>query len=132
MAAARALCGAGVGMQVHTVGFDVGDDSAAVQQLKAVAEAGCGQFVSATNADDLRQALRTAGLLAFTVTDPETGETWSGAVGSESIELPAGTYRVTVKSHPPVDVGNLQITGGTTTRVQLIKTEEGFLRGDIQ
>lgn len=130
--AARALCEAGLGMQVHTVGFDVGNDSAAVEQLEAVAEAGCGQFVAASNADDLRHALRTAGQLTFTVMHPETGETWSGAVGSESLDLPAGTYRVTVQSHPPVEVGSVQITGGTTTKVQLIRSEEGILRGDIQ
>ena len=119
-------------MQVHTVGFDVGTDSAAVEQLEAVAEAGCGQFVAAANAHDLRHALRTAGQLTFTVTDPDTGETWSGTVGSESMELPAGTYRVTVQSHPPVEVDSLQISGGTTTRVQLIKSEEGILRGDVK
>jgi hypothetical protein len=115
-------------MQVHTVAFDVANEPEAVEQLKAVAAAGCGQFFAADSAIELRQALHSAGQMTFTVTDPATGESWTGSVGSESLLLPSGTYRLTIEAHPPVDLGVIEINSGSKTTVPLARKPEGFRR----
>jgi hypothetical protein len=126
VAAAQALCAAGVGIRVHTVAFDVGSDPEVVEQLKRVAAEGCGQFFEAADAIELQDSLRTAGQMTFTATHPGSGESWTGSVGSEPIHLTSGTYRLTVQTHPAVDLGVVEITEGSTTTVRLIRTPNGI------
>jgi hypothetical protein len=130
VAAAHALCAAGVDIQVHTVAFDVGSETEAVEQLKQVAAAGCGQFFLAEGAIELRQALGSAGQMTFTLTDLDTGETWTESVGSAPLRLTGGTYRLTVQAQSPVDLGTVEITPGSTTTVLLARTPEGVRRSD--
>ncbi|MDX1642988.1 MAG: VWA domain-containing protein [Thermoanaerobaculia bacterium] len=126
VSAARALCEAGVGMRVHTVGFDVGGAPEAVEQLRAVAEAGCGRFVSAGSADELRSALRTAGSTSFTVTDSASGERWTGTVGGARLEVAAGTYRLRIDGDPPTDLGEVRVEAGEKVTLWLERGPEGL------
>jgi len=57
-AVAKALCEQGIAMRVDVVGFDL--DAKSRDQLKAVAEAGCGQYFDAKNASGLLEQLQLA------------------------------------------------------------------------
>lgn len=70
-AAARALNASDVRVVVNVIGFDV--DAQAERQLRAVAEAGGGQYVGARGADELRRALSERLGAAVTRFNCETG-----------------------------------------------------------
>ena len=57
-AVAKALCEQGIAPRVDVVGFDL--DAKSRDQLKAVAEAGCGQYFDAHNASGLLEQLQLA------------------------------------------------------------------------
>lgn len=128
VAAAEKLCAAGVGIKVHTVGFDIDGEPEAVAQLKAVAEAGCGRFVSAADAGELQQALQKTTRPTFTLSASASGETRTGAIGAEAIVVPAGTYRLTIEDAGPLDLGEIEIAPGARKKVELVRTAEGFRR----
>lgn len=100
-AAARALQ-AGHPTPVHVIGFGLsGDGGADRAELRAIAAASGGRFLTASSADELREALAAAAGTPFAVRNDQRVVA-KGTIGSEQpIRLPAGDYTVRLESEPP-------------------------------
>jgi len=103
-AAARELR-AQADIPVHVIGFGLGSDADAdLASLRAIAEASGGRFLTAGNADELREALRsTAGTSYRGSRDGATIAT--GTLGIRDVfRLPQDDYVVAFDSKPPYEV----------------------------
>ncbi len=67
--AAKQLIAAGYDLRIDVVGFRLGEDNAARDQLIAIAEATGGVYFDAENSDELRRALSLVAPFAYTVYD---------------------------------------------------------------
>ncbi|HQF03830.1 MAG TPA: VWA domain-containing protein [Phycicoccus sp.] len=118
------LIGAGIDLQIDTVGFAVGDK--ARQQLQCIADAGHGTYYDAANADQIAASLRklsTRAVREFAINGKPIDGTPAEA-GAPTLEaglwvdtlttgakkhyvlkrsIPGSTMRVTVSARPPVD-----------------------------
>lgn len=94
---ARALCAMGIDMETHIIGFDLEAKTAA--QMKKAAEAGCGQYLDAQNADELVDALNEVVAAAQDKIDPTWLRTIHPVMGGKTpetaVELSPGTYTLT-------------------------------------
>ncbi len=92
-------------IMVHVVGFGLGnaaDEDAA--SLQAVADASGGRYVTASSAEQLKEALALTVATSFRVIKGST-EIANGSLGSdEPLFLPGGDYRVQIDSSPPQEV----------------------------
>ncbi len=104
VAAARNLQKTG-SIPVHVIGFGLGSDGdAASASLEAIASASGGRYLTASSADELREALTVTVGTPFSVR-ADGAEVARGSLGShEAIHLPAGAYSVRLESAPPREV----------------------------
>ncbi len=90
------------GIMVHVIGFGLGsavDEDAT--SLRAIADASGGRYVTASSAEELKEALASTVGTAYRVFKGDT-EVASGSLGSnEPLLLPGGDYRVEFDSSPP-------------------------------
>jgi len=100
VAAARALRESS-GTPVHVIGFGLdGADESDLAGLRAIAEASGGRFLTARNAEELREAIGAAVGTTFRVSRAGTTVA-SGTLGAdEVVRLPAGEYVVELDSTP--------------------------------
>jgi Mg-chelatase subunit ChlD len=115
---AEALLAAGYDLRINVVGFDIGRDSKARDQLMQIAQATGGAFLEASNREELRRALSLSAPFSYSVFDKDGTLVYSGRLGeATSQQLPAGVYRVVVNTQPATVVENVVVTGGQTTIV---------------
>jgi hypothetical protein len=115
---AEGLLAAGYDLRINVVGFDIGRDSEARDQLMQIAQATGGAFLEASNREELRRALSLSAPFSYSVFDKNETLVYSGRLGeATSPQLPAGVYRVVVNSQPATVVENVVVTGGQTTIV---------------
>ena len=86
-AAMRVLEEASIDLTAHVVGFDVGSDAVALEQMQCIADETGGQFLTADNAEELGAALQTVAAEPEPITIPMT---FTAVVGDEKrlIESP--------------------------------------------
>jgi hypothetical protein len=98
--------GAGIGVTIHVVGFDIAG-TPAERQLKEIARIGNGRFYEARNASDLSKALKAlVPALGFEVVGADEKVVAKGSLDGEPVEVPAGRWRVRLVGVPsePVEV----------------------------
>jgi hypothetical protein len=118
--AAEDLLAAGYDLRINVVGFDIGQDSKARDQLMQIAEATGGVFLEASNREELRRALSLSAPFSYSVYDSSGALVYSGRLGeATSPQLPAGSYRVVVNTQPVTVVENVVVLGGQTTIVPI-------------
>jgi hypothetical protein len=118
--AAESLLAAGYDLRINVVGFDIGQDSRARDQLMQIAEATGGVFLAASNREELRRALSLSAPFSYSVFDSSGALVYSGRLGEATgPELPAGVYRVVVDTQPVTVVENVVVLGGKTTIVPI-------------
>jgi Mg-chelatase subunit ChlD len=125
VAAARRLQEGGR-LPIHVIGFGLGrraDEDE--EQLRGIAEASGGRFVTAANAEELREAL------AITVGTPFRvfrEEDWvaSGTLGADDrILLPPGEYAVRLETTPPIEAP-VTVASEETRTLTVVKERERF------
>lgn len=102
-------------VRVNIVGFAI-DDAALESTFQSWAAIGGGQYFSATDRDELANALTRAVTGPFTVADPETGDTIASGRPGELLTLPVGTY--TIRWGMDLET-TATITSGDVTHVTL-------------
>ena len=118
--AAEDLLAAGYDLRINVVGFDIGQDSKARDQLMEIAQATGGVFLEASNREELRRALSLSAPFSYSVYDSSGALVYSGRLGeATSPQLPAGSYRVVVNTQPATVVENVVVLGGQTTIVPI-------------
>jgi len=116
--AAEDLADARYPLSAYVIGFDVGGDLAARDQLIRIAEILGGTYLDARDADQLTLALSMATPLPYTVTDEEGNEVYVGRLGDAGPgELAAGTYTIVIDSIPPIVLEDVEISGDGITRI---------------
>lgn len=88
-AATRELKEAGIPFVVHVIGFDVNDEQRA--ELECIADAGGGRYFTATNAEDLEFATRTATMASAEEPASGEGRVW---IDEPATAVPGGTVVV--------------------------------------
>ena len=117
---AESLLAAGYDLRINVVGFDIGQDSKARDQLMEIAQATGGVFLEASNREELRRALSLSAPFSYSVYDSSGALVYSGRLGeTTSPQLPAGSYRVVVNTQPAIVVENVVVLGGQTTIVPI-------------
>jgi Mg-chelatase subunit ChlD len=117
---AEALLAAGYDLRINVVGFDIGRDSKARDQLMQIAQATGGAFLEASNREELRRALSLSAPFSYSVYDSSGALVYSGRLGeATSPQLPAGVYRVVVNTQPVTVVENVVVFDGRTTIVPI-------------
>lgn len=119
----------GGGTVVHVVGFDIADRKAD-EQLRALAEAGRGNYYKAADAKRLAEALRNAvGSTAYLVYDAANDTVAArGLINGGAVALPAGRYRLDLPGAHPRSLA-FRIDEGQSLEFQL--TNDGELRSSI-
>jgi len=118
--AAEDLLNAGFDLKINVVGFDIGRDSKARDQLMQIAQATGGAFLEAANRDELRQALSLSAPFSYTVYDSTGASVYTGRLGEASgPQLPIGTYRVVINTNPPYVLESVVVSSQQTTVVSV-------------
>lgn len=123
--------------KIETVGFQVEDDPAAVQELRDIAEAGNGSFTSVESPDELAEKIRPIFAGALQIADQLGGDPVVGGDGIESAPmLKPGRYtdtltpgepkyyKVAVRQNVPLSITatvfDLPARPGTSVRVEVL------------
>ncbi len=126
VAVAKALVAAGYDLRIDVVGFDVGGDAVAREQLRAIAEATGGTYFGAQSTEELRSALRLSVPIRYHVYDAQGVEAFTGILGEPGPHLPAGTYRVVIDTVPPLELPAVSVEAERTTTIALSRTDGGY------
>lgn len=125
--AARDLIRAGYDLRIHVVGFDIGQDASARDQLIAIAESTGGVYFDAAGGEELRRALSLAAPFSYAVYDLEGQMVFSGRLGEESPpQLPAGAYRVVIDTDPQIVLDNVIVEEQRTTVITVERANGGY------
>ena len=124
--AAQDLLAAGYDLRINVVGFDIGLQSAARDQLMAIAQATGGVFLEASSREELRQALSLVAPFSYSVYDSSGSLVYTGRLGEATQPtLPAGTYRVVINTNPPYVLENVVLSNQRTTVVSVEQQDGG-------
>jgi len=112
----------------NVVGFDIGQNSVARDQLMQIAQATGGAFLEASNREELRQALSMSAPFSYSVYDSNGTLVYSGRLGDEvaAPQLPIGTYRVVINTTPPIVLENVVVSSQQTTVVSVEQQGAGI------
>jgi hypothetical protein len=116
-AAIQFLQDQGIDVRVNIVGFAI-DDVALQSQFEAWAELGRGSYFSASSAQELGAALRSALRAPFRLLDESGDVVASGIVGDSGVEAAAGVYTLEVMTDPIQRVDQVIILAQESTVVQ--------------
>ena len=108
-AAVQSLIDEGFDVSVNVVGL--GLDRKSRREVARLAEIGGGTYYEARDADGLAKALKRATGAPFVVLDAGGAEVGRGTVDGPSVELPPGTYRVSIVGASS-SLGVVTIDGG--------------------
>jgi len=129
--AAADLAASRYSLTSYVIGFDVGGNLAARDQLIEIADILGGTYLDAEDADQLSLALSIAAPLAYTITNSDGEEVYSGRLGDDGPgELAAGTYTVVIDAIPPIVIDDVDIAGDGTTRI-VIGSVNGTLTAEV-
>ena len=103
---------------LNVVGFALGD-SELKGQMESLAALSGGEFYDARGSEELNDAILESVSVPFTVHDSSGDVITQGTVGSEGIEVPAGSWKVVVEGEPQVTVAEVVISPGATTTVEV-------------
>ncbi len=120
-AAIRFLQEQGFDVRVNIVGFAI-DDAALQAQFEAWATLGGGAYFNATNAEELRTALRDALRAPFRVLAADGTVVATGTVGDAAVTVPAGRYTVEVLTAPIQRFDAVEVGG--EAEVTIMVTQE--------
>jgi hypothetical protein len=116
-AAVQALRSEGFDVTLNIIGLDL--DRKTRRALTRVADAGGGTYLDAQDADGLADAIARAVGAPFQVLDSDGVVVGSGTVGGEAVSVPPGTYRVEVRTDPPVTWGPVAVETGRALTLEL-------------
>ncbi|MEW5826734.1 MAG: VWA domain-containing protein [Candidatus Bipolaricaulota bacterium] len=124
---AKALIEGGYDLKINVVGFDIGRDSEARDQLMAIAAATGGAFLAAENRDELRDALSLSAPFSYSVFDLEGNLVYTGRLGEASgPELAVGTYQVVIGTQPAI-TGTVVVSEQQTTTVTIERRDGQYV-----
>lgn len=130
--AAMDLIAAGYDLRIHVVGFDIGEDQGARQQLREIAQVTGGIYYDARNSEELRNALAVAAPFSYSVYDEFGTLLYSGRIGdSGPPSLAAGSYRVVIDATPPIVLENVMIAPDGTTTIK-VEQANGAFRAEVE
>lgn len=125
--AAEELLASGFDLRINVVGFDIGRDSKARDQLMQIAQATGGAFLEASNREELRQALSMSAPFSYSVFDAFGTVVHTGRLGdATSPRLAPGTYRVVINTTPPIVLDNVVVSSQQTTVVSVEQQNGGI------
>ncbi|MEZ4597813.1 MAG: VWA domain-containing protein [Chloroflexota bacterium] len=116
-AAVRALRDQGIDVTVNVVG--IGLDKEDRRRIRRLATLGGGSYFDAKGAGQLDDAIGAAVSAPFEVRDATGAMIARGVVNGPTIELPPGTYEVTVLSDPPHVFEAVVLESGSGTTLTL-------------
>jgi Mg-chelatase subunit ChlD len=116
-AAVRALRAQGVDVTVNVVGIGLSKEDR--QRIRRLARAGGGSYFDAKGAGQLDDAIRSAVSAPFEVRDGAGAIVARGIVNGTPLELPPGTYRVTVLTDPPYEFEAVVLESGSDATLTL-------------
>jgi len=124
--AARDLIALGYDLKFHIVGFDIGRNIPAREQLLNIAEATSGLYFDAGNREELQTALNLVAPFAYTVYDSEGTIVYSGRLGQDGPQLPAGTYTIVIDATPPITLNDVVVEEQQTTMIRVEQSNGGY------
>jgi hypothetical protein len=116
------MVAANLNLRISVIGFDIADDPAAGETLRAIAAAGGGNYFDAADSAALLESLQEAVKLSYRVLDPAGEVVATGSVGGAAVTLPPGAYRVLLDVEGAAEVP-VEIAAGGETALEL--TEDG-------
>jgi len=126
VSAAKELLRAGYDLRIHVVGFDVGTDAPARDQLIEIARSTGGLYYDARSAEELRRALSIVAPFSYTVYDEEGNVVFEGRIGQDGPSLPAGSYTVVINATPPITLTGVVVRDQSTTLITVEQADGGF------
>jgi len=127
---AKDLLAGGYDLRINVVGFDIGRDSSARDQLMQIAQATGGAFLEASNREELRRALSLSAPFSYSVYDQASTLVYEGRLGEDvGPQLPTGTYRVVINATPPIVIDNVVVSDQRTTTVTVEQEDGGYRTG---
>jgi len=118
LAAVEALEAEGIETTLNIVGFALDDENLKAEMARW-AEAGNGSYFDAASADTLAAAIQTAVSAPFEIyTSGAQAPVAKGTVGGDPVTLDPGTYRVEVRTDPPV-VFDAELGWGETVILEI-------------
>ncbi len=126
VAAAEELIGSGLDLRIHVVGFDIGRNVPARDQLVAIARSTGGLYFDAESSEELRQVLSIVAPFSYTVYDEEENVVFEGRIGQDGPSLPAGTYTVVINATPPITLTGVVVRDQSTTLITVEQADGGF------
>jgi hypothetical protein len=115
-AAIRSLVESGIDVRVNIVGFAI-DDAALTAQFAEWARLGHGQYIDATSAAELNDAVAQAVLPTYEVLDPDGAVVATGQVGGPAVAVPPGTYQVRIATDPVTTIEDVVVDPEQVTTV---------------
>jgi Mg-chelatase subunit ChlD len=115
-------------LAISVIGFNVGPENWRAR-LSEIAQGGGGNYFDAANATQLATALEQAVTLTYRVLDTQGVAVYQGALGSAA-KLPAGRYSVEINGDMPLKVGDIEVSAGGSTAVEL-REEGGALKATV-
>jgi Mg-chelatase subunit ChlD len=116
-AAVRALRAQGVDVTVNVVGIGLSRQDR--QRIRRLARVGGGSYFDAKGAGQLDDAIRSAVSAPYEVRDGTGALVARGIVNGAPLELPPGTYRVTVLTDPPYEFEAVVLESGSAATLTL-------------
>ncbi len=124
--AAEDLIALGYDLKFHIVGFDIARNIPAREQLLNIAEATSGLYFDADNREELQTALSLVAPFSYTVYDSEDNVVYSGSLGTDGPQLPAGTYTIVIDATPPITLTNVVVEEQQTTMITVEQSNGGY------
>ena len=115
--AIKQLRGKGWDVKVNIVGYAI-DDAALRETFKSWAALGQGQYLNASNADELAKAIKQTVETRFQILDREGSTVARGITNSAPLELPPGVYTVEYSLGGETRGTTTEIQSGETTIVE--------------
>ena len=116
--AIKQLRAKGWDIKVNIVGYAI-DDDALQETFKSWAALGQGQYLSASNADELAAAIRQTVATSFQVVDADGATVARGMTNGAALELPPGSYTVAYSLGGKTAEASAEIKSGETAIVEL-------------
>ena len=126
LASAQAIIDAGYDFMIHVVGFDIGADPKAREQLLEIARSTGGVYFDAESSDELRQALSLVAPFSYVVYDEAGNEVFEGRLGDPGPSLAAGTYTVVIATTPPTTLTGVVVEDQSTTTITVEQSNGGY------
>jgi hypothetical protein len=108
------------------VGFDIGQNAPARDQLIEIAQSTGGLYYDAQSSEELRRALSIVAPFSYTVSDEEGNVVFQGRIGEDGPALPAGVYTVVIDTSPPITLTSVIVQGQSTTLITVEQANGGF------